>query len=197
MYSYIKGKVAHKTANYIVIDVGGVGYQIFTDTYTLNDAKTGAEATIHTYLKVAEIELTLYGFGREEQKAMFEKLISISGVGPKVALAVLSSMRVNDIAAAVISGDDKAFTNVPGVGKKMAQRLVLELKEKVDFETAVGIDMGDVEFVAASDAATDACAALVGLGYNRQEALAAVSAVKSLGDTAEELVALALKRIGN
>lgn len=196
MYSYIRGKVAQKAANYIVIDVGGVGYKLFSDNFSLNEAKTGTEATMHTYLKVAEDELTLYGFGREEQKNMFEKLISISGIGPKSALAILSGMRVNDIAAAIISGDDKAFTTAPGIGKKTAQRLVLELKEKIDFEEAVGIDPEVAELAAGGDAAADACAALCGLGYNRQEALAAVAAVKSLGDTAEELVALALRRIG-
>jgi Holliday junction DNA helicase RuvA len=197
MYAYISGRVAQKATAYIVIDVGGVGYKVFTDTYTLNDVKTGADAKLYTFLKVAEDELSLYGFGREEQKNMFEKLLGISGIGPKVALAVLSGMRVNDIAAAVISGDDRAFTDVPGIGKKMAQRLVLELKEKVDFADAAdaGITGGAIP-AAGGDAASDACAALVGLGYNRQEALAAVAAVKHLGDTAEELVALALKRIG-
>jgi len=103
-------------------------------------------------------------------------------------------MRVNDIAAAVISNDDKAFTNVPGIGKKTAQRLVLELKEKVDFEDAVGMDMDMTEL--SQDAAAEAAAALTGLGYNRQEAVAAIAAVRSLGDTAEELVSLALKRMG-
>ncbi|MDL2237926.1 Holliday junction branch migration protein RuvA [Christensenellaceae bacterium OttesenSCG-928-K19] len=196
MYEYIAGKVAHKATNYIVIDVGGVGYKIFADSFTINGAVSGEQATIYTYLKVAEDEMSLYGFARQEQKSMFEKLIGISGVGPKVALAVLSSMRVNDIAAAIFANDDKAFQNVPGIGKKTAQRLVLELKEKVDFQDAVGVDMAELPGMADMDAAADACAALVGLGYNRQEALAAVNAVKALGDTAEELVALALKRIG-
>ena len=138
--------------------------------------------------------MTLYGFSTQEQKTMFEKLLSISGIGPKAAASVLSVMRVNDIAAAVIANDDKAFTNVPGIGKKTAQRLVLELKEKVDFEDAVGggPDMTEI----AQDAAAEAAAALICLGYNRQEAVAAIAAVRSLGDTAEDLVGLALKRMG-
>lgn len=194
MYAYISGEVAQKAATYAVIDVNGVGYLIYTDSFSLNNLKTGEKGKLYTYLKVAEDDMTLYGFGTVEQKAMFEKLLSISGIGPKAAAAVLSCMRVNDIAAAVISNDDKAFTNVPGIGKKTAQRLVLELKEKVDFEDAVGqgFDLSEVS----RDAAAEAAAALAGLGYNRQEAVAAVAAVKSLGDTAEELVALALKRIG-
>ncbi|WP_066687265.1 Holliday junction branch migration protein RuvA [Christensenella intestinihominis] len=194
MYAYIEGEVAVKAATYAVIDVGGVGYQIFTDTFSLNAIKTGEKAKLYTYLKVAEDAMTLYGFATQEQKTMFEKLLTISGVGPKAAASVLSVMRVNDIAAAVISNDDKAFTNVPGIGKKTAQRLVLELKEKVDFEDAVGTGADMTEF--AQDAAAEAAAALAGLGYNRQEAVAAVAAVRSLGDTAEELVSLALKRMG-
>ncbi len=194
MYAYISGEVAQKAATYAVIDVNGVGYLIYTDSFSLNNLKTGEKGKLYTYLKVAEDDMTLYGFGTVEQKTMFEKLLSISGIGPKAAAAVLSCMRVNDIAAAVISNDDKAFTNVPGIGKKTAQRLVLELKEKVDFEDAVGegYDLSELS----QDAAAEAAAALAGLGYNRQEAVAAVAAVKSLGDTAEELVALALKRIG-
>lgn len=194
MYAYISGEVVQKSANYAVIDVNGVGYLIYTDSFSLGNLKTGTQGKLYTYLKVAEDDMTLYGFATVEQKSMFEKLLSISGVGPKAAAAVLSSMRVNDIAAAVISNDDKAFTNVPGIGKKTAQRLVLELKEKVDFDMAVGegFDMSEVS----QDAAAEAAAALAGLGYNRQEAVAAIAAVKSLGDTAEELVALALKRMG-
>lgn len=194
MYAYISGEVAQKAATYAVIDVGGVGYLIYTDSFSLNTLKTGEQGKLYTYLKVAEDDMALYGFATVEQKTMFEKLLSISGIGPKAAAAVLSCMRVNDIAAAVISNDDKAFTNVPGIGKKTAQRLVLELKEKVDFEDAVGEGFDPSE--ASQDAAQEAAAALAGLGYNRQEAIAAVAAVKGLGDTAEELVSLALKRIG-
>lgn len=194
MYAYISGEVAQKAATYAVIDVNGVGYQIYTDSFSLNTLKTGEKGKLYTYLKVAEDDMTLYGFAAVEQKVMFEKLLSISGIGPKAAAAVLSCMRVNDIAAAVISNDDKAFTNVPGIGKKTAQRLVLELKEKVDFEDAVGegYDLSELS----QDAAAEAAAALAGLGYNRQEAVAAIAAVKNLGDTAEELVSLALKKIG-
>ncbi len=196
MYDYISGKIAHRDKNYLVVDTGGMGFKIFADNYTLNNVKTGEDATIYTYLKVAEAEFTLYGFHRKEQRNMFEKLISVSGVGPKVAVAILSGMRVDDVAAAVISSDYKAFTNVPGIGQKTAQRLVLELKEKVDFSEAVGQEGEALPISGVSDAAADACAALAGLGYSRQEALAAVASVKALGDTAEELVGLALKRIG-
>ncbi len=193
MYAYLNGTVVQKAANYLVIDVGGVGYRVFADNFTLNALKTDHKEKIYTYLKVAEDDMSLFGFHTMEQKTMFEKLISVSGIGPKVAMSVLSTMRVNDVAAAVISGDSKAFVQVPGIGAKVAQRLVLELKEKVDFDTAVG-DGGEF-MTAGQDAAQEAAAALLGLGYNRQEALAAVNAVKNLGDTPEELVLLALKRL--
>lgn len=194
MYEYIAGKVAAKQPGYAVIEANGIGYKILADTYSLNELQTGQTAKLYTYLKVAEDDMSLFGFYTMEQKAMFEKLISISGIGPKAGIALLSAMRVNDIAAAILTGDDKAFTAAPGIGKKTAQRLVLELREKVEMSDAVGEELG-VEGLA-MDAVSDACAALVGLGYKRQEALAAVSAVKGLGDTAEELLALALKRMG-
>ncbi len=193
MYAYINGEVVHKGINQIIVDVGGVGYEIFTDTYTLNSLNTGEKHKVYTYLKTSDDGTSLYGFQTLEQKSMFLKLIAISGVGPKAAMAVLSALKVNDIAAAVISGDDKAFLSANGIGKKTAQRLVLELKEKVDFDDAVGIS---ADFsTTATDAASEAVAALLGLGYTRQEALNAVSAVKSLGDTAEELVGLALRKM--
>lgn len=194
MYDYISGLVAEKTPNYIVVEAGGIGYRILADTFTINAVNQGEQAKIYLYLKVAQDDMTLFGFHTKEQKTMFEKLTSVSGVGPKAGLALLSTLRVNDIAAAIISSDDKAFIAAPGIGKKTAQRLVLELKEKVEFEDAIGQELCAEEF--GSNAVADACAALVGLGYKRQEALAAISAVKGLGDTAEELVALALNRIG-
>jgi Holliday junction DNA helicase RuvA len=195
MYEYLKGTIANKATGYVVLDVGGVGYRLVCDSYTANALNTGETAKVYTYMKAGDDGVSLFGFHRQEQKEMFEKLISISGVGPKAAVAVLSALKVNDIAAAVITNDEKAFLVASGIGKKIAQRICMELKEKIDMADAVGAEF-DAGGELTMDAAADACAALVGLGYNRQEAVAAVSAVKNLGDTAEELVALALKRIG-
>lgn len=196
MYEYLHGEIVQKAAGYIVVDVGGIGYRLVADAYTIGALTTGEKAKVFTYLKAGEDGMTLFGFAAPEQKTMFEKLIAISGVGPKAAVAVLSALKVGDIAAAVISNDDKAFLAASGIGKKTAQRIVLELREKIDVSDAVGMEVGIDGVNVTSDAAGDACAALVGLGYNRQEALGAVSAVAGLGDTAEELVALALKRMG-
>lgn len=194
MYAFISGKAAQTGPNFIVIDAGGVGYMVYTNSYSADAVKSGEDCRLYTHLVVREDELSLYGFLSPEEKNMFEKLISISGVGPKVALSLLSSVKVADIAAAVLCGNAGAFECVSGIGKKTAQRLVLELKEKVDISETVG-GGGPGLSGGAGNALEEAAAALVGLGYQRAEALSALSAVQSLGDTAEELVLLALKRL--
>ena len=191
MYAYISGKTAQIGANHIVIDAGGIGYMIYTNSFSAGSVSIGEDAKLYTHLIVREDELSLYGFATTEEKAMFEKLISISGIGPKVALSILSTLRVADIAAAAVSGNAAAFETVSGVGKKTAQRLVLELKEKVQISDTVGALYGG----GVGNAMEEAVDALTNLGYQRLEAVAAVSAVQSLGDTAEELVLLALKRL--
>lgn len=191
MYAYISGKAAQIGPNYIVVDAGGVGYMVYTNSYSAGSAKAGEDCKLYTHLVVREDDLTLYGFSNPEEKAMFERLISISGIGPKVALSLLSSVKVADIAAAAVCGDAGAFECVSGIGKKTAQRLVLELKEKVDISETVGAGTPG----GSASAMEEAAVALAGLGYQRAEALSALSDVKSLGDTAEELVLLALKRL--
>lgn len=197
MYAYIKGKITLNASNYLVIETGGVGYKVFSDSFTLQNAEIGRELQIFTYLKTAQDEMTLYGFLTEKQRDMFEKLIAINGVGPKAALGILSTMKPEEISSAVLSGDERTFTRAPGIGKKTAQRIVMELKEKVELSLGDGSLTPDILSAMQSDAATDACEALMGLGYSRQEAYKAVGSVKNLGDTAEELVSLALKKMGN
>lgn len=197
MYSYIKGTITKNAENYLVIESNGIGYKVFSDKFTLQNAEIGSELQIFTYLKVAEDEMSLYGFVSEPQKVMFEKLIAINGVGPKAALGILSTMKPDEITSAIVSGDERSFTRAPGIGKKTAQRIVMELREKVELN--FGDNMGINQFSGASNenAANDACDALIGLGYTRQEAYSAVKSVRNLGDTAEELATLALKKIGN
>jgi Holliday junction DNA helicase RuvA len=134
MYAYISGKAAQIGANHVVIDAGGIGYLIYTNSFSAGSVAVGEDARLYTNLIVREDELSLYGFATVEEKTMFEKLISISGIGPKVALAILSSLKVADIAAAAVSANAAAFETVSGVGKKTAQRLVLELKEKEAYD---------------------------------------------------------------
>lgn len=197
MYAYLRGTVGMTGENTIVVDCGGVGYEVLTTKTAAAKSKAGDEVTIYTYLAVREDDMTLYGFPSMEEKAMFRQLTGISGIGPKAGLAILSEMSVSDVASAAISGDAKAFSRVSGIGKKTADRIVLELKDKMDVKMAVS-----AEGSAAADrpqergAAQDAVDGLIGLGYTKAEAVAAVNTVKELADTPEDIMILALKRIG-
>jgi Holliday junction DNA helicase RuvA len=193
MYEYIKGEVAEKGLNYAVIEAGGVGYRIYTNAYTLMKLNE-TTAKLFSYLYVREDEHTLYGFFTQEEKNMFLRLLGISGIGPKVALAVLSAMTVNDVAVAIITSNTKAFSKVSGVGNKTAQRIILELKEKIESKEAVEL-MGGLNAEGGQDAAAEAVNALCALGYVRGEAFSAVTSVCKLADSTEEIILLALKRM--
>jgi len=191
MYAYISGKVTETGINYVIIETGGVGYEIFTNTNALSKPDKD-HAKLYTYFVVKEDEQSLYGFYTQQEKDMFKKLISISGVGPKVAMSVLTTMTASELAAAIISSDVNAFSPVSGVGKKTAERIILELREKVSSDSI----LDDIGGPSASSPELEAVNALVSLGYKRSEALKAITSVKNLGDTTEDLILLALKRLG-
>lgn len=192
MYDYIKGEVIETGRDYAVIDAGGVGYHIYTTANSLLHIKTGDNAKLNCKFIVREDAHMLYGFFTPEEKEMFVKLTGVSGVGPKVALAILSAMKVSELAAAIITSDDSAFQKVSGVGKKTAQRLIIDLAGKIG-QMVQNADMPAIGVVGIE---TEAVSALISLGYNRAEAARAVASVKNLGDTAEDIVLMALKRIG-
>ena len=192
MYAYIRGALALKGKDYVALECGGVGYKVFVTERFLQNAKLGEETTLYTQLIVREEELSLYGFPSEAEKEMFEKLIGVSGVGPKAGKAILSEMTVAEIASAIFSAD--SFSKVSGIGPKTAGRIALELKDKIKAQDAIGAVGG--EETPANTAVSDAVAALVSLGYGKAEAAQAVSEVSALADTAEELILLAIKRIG-
>lgn len=194
MYDYIKGDVAETGRDYAVIDAGGVGYRVHTSAQSLLHLKSGQSAKLYCQLIVREDAHTLYGFFTPEERAMFIRLNGVSGIGPKVALAILSALKISDIAAAIIISDEGAFQKIPGVGKKTAQRIIIDLAEKI--ATTEALDAGGDVPAGPADKEAEAVSALVALGYNRTEAMRAVSSVKSLGDTAEELILMALKRMG-
>lgn len=196
MFEYIQGTVDSVKPSGIVLDVNGVGFEIQADTFSKGAAKQGENMRLYTQMRVAEDRITLYGFQTQSQRELFLKLTAVSGVGPKVAIAVLSHLSAEDLVNAVLTEDEKALQGVPGVGKKTAQRMLLELKGKVDLPEGSDIAALAASGSASADAATDAAEALEGLGYTRQEAVKAVAAVQSLADTAEDLVRLALKRFG-
>lgn len=191
MIAFLTGRVVGKTAAYALIDVSGVGYRLLMSTRSLAALPpAGDDVTIHTYLHVREDELTLYGFENEDERALFEKLIGVSGVGPKVALAVLSSLAPDTLRSAVAREDVALLSSVPGVGKKTAQRLILELKDKLDVP-----DLGPGAAAGSSLAAAEARDALLSMGFSSAEA-AVVLRDAAPDATTEELLKAALKALG-
>ena len=191
MIAFLTGRVAAKTAGSALLDVGGVGYRLLMSTRTVASLPAeGDTATIHTYLHVREDELTLYGFESDDERSLFETLIGVSGVGPKVALAVLSALRPDALRAAVAADDVAVLSSVPGIGKKTAQRLALELKDKLDLP-----DVGLAGRGAHPVAAAEARDALLAMGFTAAEAAAALRGAEE-SSSAEQLLKSALKSLG-
>ena len=197
MYAFLKGVIADKGQNEVVIDVGGVGYQLSCSMTTLQEIPpVGESMKLYTYLSVREDAMELFGFATKEEKSMYLRLLSVSGIGPKVALSILGSMPLRDLTLAIVTGDITALSRAPGVGKKTAQRLALELKEKVDQSDLESVPQGSGSFTPIQeDAATEALAALQALGYTAVEAAKAISQVRGQSDSANELVRLALRNM--
>ena len=190
----LTGKIIKKTLNAVVVSCGGVGYYVQCPTSVAGALPgVGREATLYTVMSVTENDISLYGFATEEQQSCFELLTAVSGVGPKVGLAILNVMTPERITLAISAGDHKAFTAANGVGPKLAQRIVLELKDKVGKGLAEGITLGDVSGGGApAGNLSQAIAALTSLGYSPSEAAQAVAkADPSL--PVEELIKLALR----
>lgn len=199
MFYYISGKVAVIEPGMVVIDAGGVGYALNTSYTSARSVKTGEQATFYTYLHVREGIFELYGFARREELSCFKQLIAISGVGPKAAIAILGAVTPEKLALCVISGDEKALTAAPGIGKKLAQRILLEMKDKMSkdqLEAASGSSgIAMPELVAPGGAMEDALAALAVLGYPRAVAVNALQGVDTNGLATDEIVRAALKRL--
>lgn len=177
MYYYIKGTLVQKSDNYIVVDTNGVGYMIYTSQNSMeNTGEVGKKITIYTYLHVREDVMDLFGFTTIEEKNMFMQLISVSGVGPKAALSILSVTTPAKFAVAVITNDVKTITKASGVGPKMAQRVILELKDKMKTDE-LEIDLEDENDDILSDNRSEAISALVVLGYSLNDAQKAVKGI--------------------
>ena len=194
MYEYIKGEVVEAGQDYVVIETGGIGYRVYSTTQSLARLSTGDSAKLYCHFVVREDAHTLYGFVSPEERQMFIRLTGVSGIGPKVALGILSAMTVSELCMAIIAADEGAFQKVSGVGKKTAQRLIIDLAEKID--TAQAIGAGDIASAGSVGIEAEAVSALVSLGYKQAEAMKAVASVKNLGDTAEDIIIMALKRMG-
>lgn len=177
MYYYIKGTLVQKSDNYIVVDANGVGYMIYTSLNSMqNTGEIGKKITIYTYLHVREDVMDLFGFTTIEEKNMFMHLISVSGVGPKAALSILSVTTPAKFAVAVITNDVKTITKASGVGPKMAQRVILELKDKMKTDE-LEIDLEDESDDILSDNRSEAISALVVLGYSSNDAQKAIKGI--------------------
>ena len=200
MISYIKGTLEGRAENYIILESGGIGYRIFVSPATMAKLpETGEEARVYTYLSVKEDGLSLYGFSSFEEQELFHKLLTVSGIGPKGALGFLSQMTPSQIIMAILSEDVKTLTKAPGVGKKTAQRVILELKDKFKTEDALedgeGFQQELTDLGGAGSAKLEAIDALTALGYSRSEAARAVAGVFAEGLTTEELLKQALKKM--
>ena len=191
MISLIKGKIIENNGEQIIVlTAGGVGYKILVNTNGADFFKLGAEAEILTYLVVRENVMELYGFKNKEEKGLFEKLLLVSGVGPKTALRILSLGSVGEISSAIARGDVAYLTKVSGMGKKTAERLIVELKSKLG--AVKDLNLGE-EF---SSEAGDVLEGLISLGYSATQAREAVKRLQSKGKTSEQLMKEALKMLG-
>ena len=199
MFYYLEGTVAELLPYLAVIDCGGVGYACKTTNNTLSALKKGQRGKLYTYLNVGDGIFELYGFATQRELNSFRLLIGVSGVGPKAALAILSVGTPETLAMAIVTGDEKSLTAAPGVGKKIAQRIILELKDKMAKETGGSLDFsggkgGPAPAMFASKAA-EAAQALAVLGYTSQEVSAALKGLDVEQLPLEEIVRQGLKRM--
>ena len=199
MYYYVSGQVAHVEPYLAVIDCGGVGCACRTTAYTISQIKKGDRAKLFTYLSVREDAMDLYGFFSQEELKLFQQLISVSGVGPKAALAILSSSTPANLAMSIITGDEKTLTRAPGVGKKIAQRVILELKDKLAKGQTVSASGENITMDAVTiipqNKLSEASAALAVLGYSQAEINVALKGVNVDGQPLEQVIRMALKNM--
>ena len=195
MYAYIKGSLEVKTKGYIVIDVNGIGYKIFMSETAISElGEIGQVVKVHTYLKVKEDEMSLYGFNTNEELRMFELLLSVSGIGAKSAINILSNITPSSSALAVITNDVAKIKALPGIGPKGAQRIVLELKDKLNKEQDIEEVEKKEEKVIDTQKYNEAISALQVLGYSKKEIEKALQGIN--GELAvEEIIKLGLKNL--
>jgi len=191
VFYYLKGNITFKGENFVAVDVAGAGYKVFTSVNNLSRINLNEVYTMYTYANIKEDTFDIYGFLSQEELSFFEMLISVSGVGPKAALSILSLLSPSDIVSAIIMGDSKAISRAPGVGTKIAQRIILELKNKVS-ENDILSPGGD-DFLSI-DTSNQAVAALMSLGYSATDAKRAVISVEG-ASSVEDTIKLALKNL--
>jgi holliday junction DNA helicase RuvA len=192
MIAAVRGEVMVRRADHVVIDAAGVGYRLAVSAETLKAVPaSGSEAFLHAELISRDDSLALYGFSSEEERDLFRQLISVSGIGPKVAIAALSGGSARDLLRAIAAGDAKRFQAVPGIGKRTSERIIVELREKVAGALEEEVALAVAE---SGDARSLACAGLVNLGYAPLEAEQLLDGIE--GEDPQELVAAALRKAG-
>lgn len=199
MFYSLTGKVVYTDVSCLAVDCGGVAYRCFATLNTLKKtAQIGATVTVYTYLSVREDAMELFGFADREELDFFKLLIGVSGVGPKAALSILSELTPSQLSMSIASGDVKSITRANGVGPKIAQRVVLELKDKITKIAPSGVSNAQLESIAQTaqqgSASAEAVSALVALGYGQTEAARAVAKL-DISLTVEEMIKLALKEL--
>lgn len=198
MIAFIEGKVAEKNPGELVLNAGGVGFSLMCSSATLSAAPgTGESWRCYTVMNVREDAMELFGFATKQEREMFRRLCTVTGVGAKTALGVLSALPMRELSIAIVTGDVTALSRAPGIGKKTAQRIVLELKDKVE-QQDVSVPAGGAPASApATSAEQEALAALQALGYTAAEAARAVSAVRGQAETTDRLIMLALRQMSS
>jgi Holliday junction DNA helicase RuvA len=196
MIAYVSGTLDHITETAAVIDCHGVGYLVQASPATLSRLPArGTAAKLFTYMQVKEDGQALFGFTTQEEVRLFTLLISVSGIGPKVAMSILSTMEPQQIIMAIVADDAVVFSKAPGVGKKTAQRITLELRDKMKANSDFGNKEADYSGFTAASEKQDAMDALAALGYGRAEGLKAVMQVAAEGMPTEQIIKLALKKL--
>ena len=196
MIGYLRGIVLYKNINTVILDVNGVGYEILCSTSAADTLTVKKEGQLYIYTQVKEDAITLFGFINLEERAFFHKLISVSGIGCKMGISILSSMQVQELAIAIASADSKKLAQIKGLGKKTAERIILELREKIQIEDKqLTKNMQDsTENITLSSMEEDAILGLIGLGYSKNESIKAVQVAQAQGaSTIDAIIRKALQ----
>lgn len=203
MYAYIKGELAEKNIDHIVVETGGIGYLIYVPAQSIDYLPDeGDQIKVYTYLYIREDAMVLYGFLTKDDLEIFKMLITVSGIGPKGGLGILSTLSADDLRFAILSGDSKTISKAPGIGAKTAQRVIIDLKDKMSleeaFEKKLENNADGVQKTLNSSIKNDAVLALSALGYSSAESLKAVSKVDITDDMdVEDVLKLALKNMSS
>lgn len=194
MIGYLRGTVKSFSSEYVLLEVNGVGYEVICSGAAFSRLSAADEGEVYTYMQVKEDGISLFGFADVQEKNLFLKLISVQGVGAKMAIALLSSMRPADVSEAIATADSKRLSAVKGLGKKTAERIILELHGKISADELLGGASADIRPALPTETDDEAVSALMGLGFTKQESVRAVSRAKAAGAvTVEEVLAAALR----